>query len=201
MKTNQFNKEIKSMGFQIKELYSEIVIKDGEGYIVAIASKVEFAVLVTDYRGFYRLDYNNKLKLLNRLIKYAKTPIEDREEEEMYYYKLIGFGEEGYLNSMEDGADIFLSDSDQFEGCQTQFTDKEFAALPDDIKSHNWEKIKIGVWRIMKIKLTIDFSPNYNYKIDDVVECYFDSKFEMRKFLKALNNASNKKYEYTWKEI
>lgn len=53
----------------------------------------------------------------------------------------------------------------------------------------------------MKIKLTIDFSPNYSYKIDDVVECYFDSKFEMRKFLKALNNASNKKYEYTWKEI
>ena len=143
MKTNQFIKEIKSMGFQIKELYSEIVIKDGEGYIVAIASKVEFAVLVTDYRGFYRLDYNNKLKLLNRLIKYAKTPIEDREEEEMYYYKLIGFGEEGYLNSMEDGADIFLSDSDQFEGCQTQFTDKEFEALPDDIKSHNWEKIKV----------------------------------------------------------
>lgn len=53
----------------------------------------------------------------------------------------------------------------------------------------------------MKIKLTIDFSPNHSYRIDDVVECYFDSKYEMRKFLKALNKISKKKYEYTWKEI
>ena len=26
---------------------------------------------------------------------------------------------------------------------KSQFTDKEFEALPDDIKSHNWEKIKV----------------------------------------------------------
>ena len=53
----------------------------------------------------------------------------------------------------------------------------------------------------MKIKLIIDFSPNYSYKIDDVVEYYFESKYEMRKFLKALNTASKKKYEYTWEEV
>ena len=143
MKTNQFIKGIKSMGFDVGESYYILAVLDDNETLIATVSKEEFAGLVTNHLGFHRLDYNTKLRLLDLLIKYAKTPIEDRKEEEKCYYRLKGFGEEGYLNSMEDGADIFLSDSDQFEGCQTQFTDKEFEALPDDIKSHNWEKIKV----------------------------------------------------------
>lgn len=53
----------------------------------------------------------------------------------------------------------------------------------------------------MKIKLTIDFSPNKEYRVDEVVECYFESKAEMNKFLKVLNNTSKRRYEYTWEEI
>lgn len=53
----------------------------------------------------------------------------------------------------------------------------------------------------MKIKLTIDFSPNKDYRLDEIVECYFESKYEMRKFLKVLNNTSKRRYEYTWEEL
>ena len=53
----------------------------------------------------------------------------------------------------------------------------------------------------MKIRLIIDFSPNKEYRLDEIVECYFKSKYEMRKFLKVLNNTSKRRYEYTWEEI
>ena len=141
MKTNQFIKEIKSMGFDVKELHYNLAIYDGNEFTLAHVSKKEVGVLVTDFPNFYRLEHDTKLQLLDLLIEYAKTPIEDREEDEKYYYRLKGFGEEGYLN--REVADIYLSDSSQIIDCQTQFTDKEFAALPEDIKSHNWEKIKV----------------------------------------------------------
>ena len=53
----------------------------------------------------------------------------------------------------------------------------------------------------MKIKLTIDFSPNKEYRVDEIVEGYFESKAEMNKFLKVLNNTSKRRCEYTWEEI
>ena len=141
MKTKQFIKEIKSMGFDVKELHYNLAIYEGNEFTLAHVSKKEVGVLVTDFPNFYRLEHDTKLQLLDLLIEYAKTPIEDREEDEKYYYRLKGFGEEGYLN--REVADIYLSDSSQIIDCQTQFTDKEFEALPDDVKSHNWEKIKV----------------------------------------------------------
>ena len=143
MKTKQLIKEIKSRGFELKKAKDYIIVVDTNGFYVAKTSEVDFGVLTTDYIGFYKLDYNTKLQLLNLLIKYAKTPIEDREEEDKYYYKLKGFGEEYYLNSEDNGKYLYFSDNIQTDECQTQFTDKEFEALPEDVKSHNWEKIKV----------------------------------------------------------
>ena len=145
MKTNQFIKEIRSMGLHIKDLVKTVIIDDDE-YFVAGVSKEELGAFATDYPGFYRLDYNTKLQLLKLLIKYAKTPIEDRGEEEKYYYRLKGFGDNEYYLNLDLEDDVpskFISGYFQTKYYQTQFTDKEFAALPDDIKSHNWEKIKV----------------------------------------------------------
>ena len=147
MKTKKFIKEIRSMGLHIKDLVKTVIIDDDE-YFVAGVSKEEFGAFATDYPGFYRLDYDTKLQLLNLLIKYAKTPIEDREEDEKYYYKLTGFkGVQYFLTEHIDTEEVFLgaSKSEQTRNwfLKSQFTDKEFAALPKDIQSHNWEKIKV----------------------------------------------------------
>ena len=142
MKTNQFIKGIKSMGFHAKDFEKSILIVDSNDFFVAKVSKISVGEISTDYPGFTNLEYSIKLNFLDFLFNYATMPIEDREEEEKHYYRLKGFGEEGYLN--REVADIYLSDSSQIIDCQTsQFTDKEFEALPDDIKSHNWEKIKV----------------------------------------------------------
>ena len=53
----------------------------------------------------------------------------------------------------------------------------------------------------MKIKLTIDFSPDIRYKVDSTVVCYFYNEHQMYHFLATLDSVSNKRYEYKWKEI
>ena len=143
MKTKQLIKEIKSRGFELKKAKDYITVVDTNGFYVAKTSEVDFGVLTTDYIGFYKLDYNTKLQLLNLLNRYAKTPIEDREEEEKYYYRLKGFGEEGYLNSEDNGTYLYVADIVQTDECQTQFTNKEFESLPYDVKMHNWKKTRV----------------------------------------------------------
>ena len=148
MKTNQFIKEVESVGFKIKKIKDYFVVIDANGFCVSETSEEYFGVFSTDYVGFYDLDYNTKLQLLDLLNEYAKTPIEDREEDEKYYYKLTGFkGVQYFLTEHIDTEEVFLgaSKSEQTRNwfLKSQFTDKEFAALPKDIQSHNWEKIKV----------------------------------------------------------
>lgn len=144
MKTKKFIKEIKSMGFHIKDYEVVTVIIDSNEDFIAKVSKVKFGGLATDYPEFYRLEHNTKQQLLNLLIKYAKTPIEDREEEEKYYYRLKGIERRiVYLNQERETLNCFIGVNYDTHKFKAQFTDKEFAALPDDIKSHNWDKIKV----------------------------------------------------------
>lgn len=93
MKTKQFFKEIRLMGFDVKDLNNVIVIIDSNEYYIAEVSKDNFGAIATDYPMFCRLDYNTKLQLLNLLIDYTKTPIEyreDREHEKLYFLKQKG---------------------------------------------------------------------------------------------------------------
>lgn len=140
MKTKQFIKGIKAMGFDVKELHYNLAIYEGNDYTLAHVSKKEVGVLATDFPHFYRLEHDRKLNLLYLLIEYAITPIEDREEEK-YYYRLKGMGH--YLHYDLGLNKSYLVDYPDSSIFKTQFTDAEFAALPDDIKSHNWEKIKV----------------------------------------------------------
>ena len=148
MKKNQFIKEIKSLGFYAKDFEKSILIVDSNDFFVAKVSKVSVGEISTDYPGFTNLEYSIKLNFLDFLFNYATMPIEDREEEEKHYYKLTGFkGVQYFLTKNIDTEEVFLdtSKSEQTRNwfLKSQFTDKEFEALPDDIKSHNWEKIKV----------------------------------------------------------
>ena len=134
-----------------KEFFEETpdiyTLSDDEGneFTLAHVSKKEVGVLATDFPNFYGLEHDRKLRLLDLLIEYANTPIEDRKEEEKYYYSLKGFDTlvDKYLTHGKISHSFYLVSQYEKEDYNTQFTDKEFEALPDDIKSHNWEKIKV----------------------------------------------------------
>lgn len=98
MKTNQFIKEIKSLGFDVGESHYILAIRDGNEFTLAHVSKKEAGVLATDFPNFYGLEHDRKLRLLDLLIKYAKTPIEDRKEDEKYYLRQMGIGSWSFLN-------------------------------------------------------------------------------------------------------
>ena len=146
MNTKKFFKEIKSMGFHAKDFEKSIFIVDSNDFFVAKVSKVSVGEVSTDYPGFTNLEYSSKLNFLDFLLNYATMPIEDREEEEKYYYRLIGFTnftDDNYLGFGKLSHKIYLVSCYDNNNIKTQFTDKEFEALPKDIKSHNWEKIKV----------------------------------------------------------
>ena len=144
MKTKQLIKEVKSMGFDVVESHYLLTILDDNETLIGAVSKEEFAGLVTNYPGFYRLDYNSKIRLLNLLSKYAKTPIEDREEEEKYYLRQKGIGSWSFLNFNITSQEYTVSGKKDDYTYKTQFTQSEIDSMPE-CYTHPavWEKIKV----------------------------------------------------------
>ena len=113
MKTNQFIKEIKSMGFRVNDFKKSIFIVDNNDFFVAKVSKISVGEVSTDYPGFTNLEYSSKLNILDFLLNYATMPIEDREEEEKYYLKLKGINGRRFLNALSDYSEYFIEDKIQ----------------------------------------------------------------------------------------
>ena len=142
MKTNQFIKEIKSMGFDVKELHYNLAIYEGNEFTLAHVSKKEVGVLATDFPHFYRLEHDRKLRLLDLLIEYAKTPIEDRVEEEKFKLKQKGISGK-YLIWIPE-LDKYTTGSSPFSNVEGVFTQSEIDDMPE-CYTHPavWEKIKV----------------------------------------------------------
>ena len=68
-----------------------------------------------------------------------------KKEEDNYYYRLKGFNTviDKYLARGKISHSFYLVSQYEHEIYNTQFTDKDFETFPKDIKSHNWEKIKV----------------------------------------------------------
>ena len=142
MKTNQFIKEIKSMGFDVKELHYNLAIYEGNEFTLAHVSKKEVGVLATDFPNFYRLEHDTKLLLLDLLNEYAKTPIEDRKEVEKFKLKQKGISGK-YLIWIPE-LDKFTTGSSPFSNVEGIFTQSEIDDMPECYKHPAvWEKIKV----------------------------------------------------------
>ena len=132
---------MENAGYKVRDNGLDIKVLMPDDSVVSYVEKDTIGVVDLDWLDYAELPIEDRKFIADKCVELAFTELEDRKEEEKYYYRLKGFGEEGYLN--REVADIYLSDSSQIIDCQTQFTDKEFATLPDDIQSHNWEKIKV----------------------------------------------------------
>lgn len=132
MKTKEFIKKIEKMGYDIEIAYDTIRVTYAGG-ILARIDKVKPYTL--DTKATFEVKHVKEL--FDLCAEYARTPIEEREEEEKFYLKKMesfydeNYDEENaYLNfEMSDG-DFLLESINENNAYKTQFTQKEI----DDIK-------------------------------------------------------------------
>ena len=148
MKYSEFEKLMENAGYKVRDNGLDITVLMSDDSVVSYVAKDTIGVVDLDWLDYAELPIEARKFIADNCMELTFTDLEDREEEEKYYYKLKGFMEK-YLNVFEhaEGVQHILDSVKEAallgNSFKTQFTDKEFEALPDDIKSHNWEKIKV----------------------------------------------------------
>lgn len=138
MKTRTLIKTIKSLGLTVDEYETYIVVKNY--YIdVASVSRNRMFQFNTDYTSFGNLNESTKGKLFKCLLKYARTPIEYRENENDKYFLRFSYisGIFTYLNEYRnDYENLYVfSDKTECNDVKTKFTEIEIEELPVWVKN------------------------------------------------------------------
>lgn len=81
MKTKEFIKRVEELGYFVNSFKGYYEIRDVDKVIIAVINKTIFLQFSTDYPGWDKLCDKDRKELYNLVIKYASTPIEDREED------------------------------------------------------------------------------------------------------------------------
>lgn len=132
LKTKEFIKEVRSLGLEIAESLYEISIYDGNDELAYIRKDKRFYVC-TYFEFSEYLSEELQEKLYNLIDKYARTPLDEREEPQKYYLRFTALTEIGdcnYLNYCATEETIYLSNRITKIVAQTEFTQKEI----DEIK-------------------------------------------------------------------
>ena len=82
MKTTEFIKRVEELGLSVKEGVGYEIYHAGK--IVSRVFKMHESVVDTSLSEFRYLNNRDRMDLLDLIIEYAKTPLEDREEEKKY---------------------------------------------------------------------------------------------------------------------
>lgn len=148
--TKDFIKEVKAIGFVAIAGDGYFIVKDSKGYNVAFVDTTIMYRFDTIYIDFEELSEFDRKRLFDLLVKYASTPLEDREAPQKFYlkFKLRTSYSYDFLNrnTTFDWFEINTkSNSDKF---QTQFTQKEI----DNIK----EKFKVTLCDFEQIPVEED---------------------------------------------
>ena len=84
----------------------------------------------TDYANFIHLDDDLKEELFDLATEYAKTPVEEREEEKKYYVKLPWLREDfQYLNFNKSTGMYLTATKGEYCNYQTKFTVEEIEEM------------------------------------------------------------------------
>lgn len=152
MKTKEFISATRELGLNISENHVEIVITDVRDYEICNVSKLNCFSMNTRGAVFINLESDVKEKLLTYLYEYAKTPLEEREEEKKYRYKLSSnFEIKNTLTRNLPRETFFFSSIEEEDyrdytlKFQKYFTDKDVDRLPKDVRDvfNACEKIEV----------------------------------------------------------
>lgn len=126
LKTKEFIKEVRSLGLEIAESLYEISIYDGNDELAYIRKDKRFYVC-TYFEFSEYLSEELQEKLYNLIDKYARTPLEEREEQERFFLKFkIEIDDDcKYLNYYKKEDELTLDNSLETSNFQTRFTQKE----------------------------------------------------------------------------
>ena len=82
-------------------------------------------------RAWDWIDKDVQEKLFDLLIEYAKTPIEDREEEKKFYlrHKWLNLDTDNYLHLDVDDGSCMLDDDEEFSYTKIKLTEKEIKEI------------------------------------------------------------------------
>lgn len=134
MKTVEFMNEIRELGLYFKDyrdmifIYSDI---EQSKTIACIYTDIYFSI-DTVYREFERLEDHRKERLINLIIDYVKTPIEERKKEKKYYlrHKWLSYNGRQYLNLYINENECLIDTKHSYDNIKTQFTQAQI----EDIK-------------------------------------------------------------------
>lgn len=132
MKTTELVSELKELGYFVDRKEdgpsSEyLAISGADSYLIAMVSEKYPGVLNTDiYKGYNENQEHSPI--FRMLIKYAMTPLDEREDTNKYLVHLFP-GEEGYLNLDISSDNLALTDRDNTVSYHTEFTEKEYKEL------------------------------------------------------------------------
>ena len=82
MKTKEFIKRVEGLGFEVKFFNNRIYIL-ANNFTISVAY-INRERAINTYKPIL-IDFKNEDKLFDIMIEYAKTPIEDREEEKKFW--------------------------------------------------------------------------------------------------------------------
>ena len=96
MKTKEFIKKVEELGYDVELYPSHVVIKTSN---ISVATVYTQRLYEINTRSIVKVELTHKEELFDLIIKYAKTPIDEREEPKKYYlrYKWIN-ADYNYLN-------------------------------------------------------------------------------------------------------
>lgn len=156
MKTKEFIKRVEELGFDVEisrevEINREDVLIKRDGCIFAMISRISPYTMST-YTAF---GVKHADELLDLCVEYAKTPIEEREEEEKFYLQKIrsfydNYDEEEAFLTLDISNNFFmLSDPREYNCYKTRFTQKEI----DEIKKKyhtdlsEFKQVEVEKWK------------------------------------------------------
>jgi hypothetical protein len=134
MKTKDFIRRVEELGYFINEYVDYYEIRDVDENLIAVTNKIMFLQLNTDYCQWDELCEIDKKELFDLLIEYAKTPIEDREEEKKFYlrHKYLQSSLTNPNNILTYSVfsnELALCNGMHFPKYKTQFTEKEIEEI------------------------------------------------------------------------
>lgn len=133
MKTKEFIQRVKKLGYEVDDKGTGMFLYNGNDIIVFVSKEKQYKLETSNFSAV-----KNPEKLFDLCVEYAKTPIEERKEEEKFYLQKIenfydAYNEKyAFLNLDMDDNIFFLSDIEQCDNYKTQFTQKEIDKIKEE---------------------------------------------------------------------
>ncbi|MDU2648337.1 hypothetical protein [Anaerococcus vaginalis] len=146
MKTKEFIKRVEELGFGVKVYDSQIRILANDFIISVVYIGREY--MINTYKPV-SLAFRNEDELFDLIIKYAKTPVDEREEEKKFYLKHRWMRTiNGFSRALKIDIDCGIADVGYIcpsLGYKNQFTKKEIEEIKEKFNTDlaDFEEIEV----------------------------------------------------------